>query len=310
MAIQGGRLMMIVRKKDKNEEMGRMLIESGAINGDDFTKADIVVDFTPMNRPPVYNLGPLLRRMSKVKDDFCNETGLDVRNVRIDGTLYNRNVGNSFVATTVFLDKFPAEKGFFRPRVLKMTVVYTHSGPVDVRDTVQTGMIADSLRKLLSQNTHGVEVKVNGKLLDEENLSLISLTGGFQNERIRELYMAINSGFNEVTTTEYQRLYHRRHSCTQTLGVHARRMLYAMGIFTGDADRWFWTKDPDKEDNPAEVEFYSLPRHTIKTSDINWMYGIMSEYVYPDPDTKYTLDVKGRLLLDASPESMIVWLKN
>ena len=194
--------------------------------------------------------------------------------------------------------------------MVSFTIIYTHDGAVDVRDTIHTADIIYELLKEITPSLTNLELTINGTEINNDDLIIRYISGGLAYERIRKIYLAINKPFKDVTTTDFTRLYTRRHNCTTTIGIHARRCLYAMGFFTGDDIRWFWTKDPDKDDNPAEVEFYSLPRHTLKMSDMCRMYRVLSEYVYPDSDTKYTLAVHGRLLLDTEPEEMHIWMNN
>ena len=305
---------MLVRQKHINNddaEIQRLLIESGVKSRNKNTRSEIKIEYTKMNRPSTYNLRSLLRRMRATVDACQKDTELRALNVRMEGTLINRAVDNSQVNATVFLDKLEEKYGiFFKPSTLELTIDYNHNGPVGVRDVVQTAKIIEVISKNISQVSYGTNVFINGQEIDKDDIYVIYLGGGLNYERIRKMYMALNKPFPNVTSSTFEYLYSRRHSTGQTLGVHCRRVLHALGIDVLDADRFFRTIDPKDDDTPAEVEFYSMPRHTLKISDVNRMYKIMSNYVYPDADTKYRIEVNGKLLLDAAPETMYEWMKN
>lgn len=303
---------MIIIQNNYNEEMRRLLIESGIEESvDNSTRADIMIEYTKMNRTSTFNLRPLVRHINALVDEFHKNTDLRVLNVRIEGVLINRKAENSQIITTVYLSDAEKDFGlFFKPCKLDFTIDYNHDGPVDVRDTVETAQFIDRISKIISPVTYGINASINDKEIDMEDILVIYLGGGLNYERIRKIYLALNRNFNKVSPSTFDRLYQRRHNTGLTLGMHCRRVLSALGYNTLDADRFFWTKDPDANDKPAEVEFYSLPRHTLKISDVNQMYEIMSKYIYPDPDTDYKMDVRGKLLLDAEPDSMYEWMKN
>ena len=196
---------------------------------------------------------------------------------------------------------------------MTFNIEYPHDGPVDVRDTIQTGVFADNFCKILRPSEHGVEVKLNGHDIERDQLNVKYSDKSVSSERIKTLYVEINNQFFSrptETMDSFNKLYARRHECTSSLGNHSRKILSSMGFFTGSGIRWFWTKDPESDTIPAEVEFYSLPRHILKMSDVCKMYKIISTYVYPDADTKYRMDVQGRLNLDATPDEMREWMSN
>ena len=306
---------MLVRQNYNNSddvEIQRLLIESG-VNAatDNSTRSEIKIEYTKMNRPATYNLRSFMRKMRATVDACQKDTELRALNVRIDGTIINRRAGNSQMNTIVFLDKPEEQYGiFFKPETLQFTIDYNHAGPVDVRDVVQTAKFIENISKVISQVTYGTKLFVNNQELESDDIYVIYLGGGLNHERIKNIYLAINKQFPEVTLSTFEYTYSRRHNTGQTLGVHCRRVLHALGIDVLDADRFFRTIDPKDDDTPAEVEFYSMPRHILKISDVNRMYKIMSNYVYPDADTKYRIEVNGKLLLDAAPETMYEWMKN
>ena len=161
--------MKIIRQKDKDTELRRMLIESGTVKDTGNTRADFKLEYPRANIPPVYNLQPFVRKLQTIIERFHNETGIEVVNLRMNGTLYNRNAGNSEAQMTVRLGKLK-EHGFFRLLTISFSVIYTHSGPADVRDTVHTANIIYELLKEITPSLTNLEPTINDKEIKSDDL--------------------------------------------------------------------------------------------------------------------------------------------
>ena len=304
---------MIVRQNENINtyaERKRLLIESGVETSEHNTRADIRLEYTKLNQTSMFNLRSLIRKLNTIIEEFHSNTESKILNARMEGVLFNRATGEKKENEIIHISKQTEYGIFFKPERLMFTVVYSHPYRVDIRETVQTAQFTTKLSSFISPSTYDIDSYINNEKIDYNDLTVVFLGGGLAYDRIRPVYLALNKGISKATLTTFEELYNRRHNCGKTLGLHSRRILNALGYNTLDADRFFSAKDPDADNNPAEVEFYSLRRHTLRVSEINKMYNVFKKYIYPDADTKYVLDIQGKLLLDAEPDTMKEWLSN